>query len=933
MMHCPSCDTDNPEGAKFCNMCGTNLSAACPRCHHANPPASRFCNACGTELMSPSPVPRREPTGTTLTGARLRTPDAHRDTAERRQLTVLFCDLVGSTALSEHLDPEELREVIQTYQAMCVRVIERYEGYVAQYLGDGLLVYFGYPAAHEDEAARAVRTGLEIVGAMHELPLPNASLQHPLQVRIGIHTGQVVVGAMGSGGKCEQLALGDVPNIASRIQGAAAPNAVLLSGATYRLVRGVFECHDLGTPPLKGLSMRLPLYQVVRESGAQSRFEAAIATGLTPLVGREEEVALLRQHWGRATEGEGQVVFLRGEPGIGKSRLLQAVKDHVGTEGVTRLELQCSPFAQHSAFAPVINELQRVLQFAREDTPDAKLQKLSQLLAGYRFPQADTLPLFAVLLSLPPPAHLPPLTLSPQRQKQKTHEALVRWLLEEAERRPVVCAWEDLQWIDPSSLELLTLVIDQVPTAQLLLLLACRPEFTPPWSPRSHISQLTLSRLGRRQVEEMVERVTHGKPLPVEVVHQIVVKTDGIPLFVEELTKLVLELGVLGETGDRYELTGPLPPLAIPSTLHDSLMARLDRLAPVREVAQLGAVLGREFSYEVLQAASGMEDGTLRHALKQLTDAELLYQRGLPPQAAYLFKHALIQEAAYQSLLKSTRQRLHRQIAQVLTVRFPETAESRPEVLAHHYTEAGLLDHAIPYWQQAGQRASRHSAYREAVEHLTKGVKLLGRLPETPQQTERELALLLALGTALTATKGYAAPEVGTLYRRARDLCQHAGDGPHLFVILHGLWRFHVLRAEFHTAREFAEHLLGVAQRAHDVGLLVEAHRALGATLYPLGESVLARTHLEQGIALSDPQLHTSKLSRFGEHAGVSCRGHLARVLWYLGYPDQAMRRVEEALALAHTLAHPFNLTFAACFAAVLHQYRREGRALESKPR
>jgi predicted ATPase/class 3 adenylate cyclase len=847
--------------------------------------------------------------------------------AERRQLTVLFCDLVGSTALSAQLDPEDLRALVQAYHTICAEVLQRFAGHIAQYLGDGLLVYFGYPLAHEDDAARAVRAGLGILTALQQVqPSVEAPPGTPLQVRIGIHTGQVVVGEIGAGGRQEQLALGETPNVAARVQSSAEPDTVVISAGTYRLVHGLFDCQDLGPHDLKGLPAPVSLYRVRGESGIQSRFEVAVAHGLTPLVGRDEEVALLRRHWARAKDGEGQVVLLSGEPGIGKSRLAQVLKERVEEEGAICIEFRCLPHYQNTALYPLIEHLKRVLHFQREDSAATKQEKLRQTLARYRFSQADTLPLLATLLSLPPLDSTPPLPLSPQRQKQKTLEALVAWFLEEAERRPVYCLWEDLHWADPSSLELLTVLLDQVPTARLYLLLTFRPEFVSPWSPRAHLSYLTLSRLGRSQVGQLSANVTGGKPLPPEVVQQIVAKTDGIPLFVEELTKMVVESGVCRKAGERYELTEPLPPLAIPATLHDSLMARLDRLSTVKEVAQLGATLGREFSYELLHTVSPVDEASLQHALAKLVEAEVLYQRGLPPHARYLFKHALIQDAAYQSLLKSTRQHLHRQIAQVLAARFPETTETQPEVLAHHYTEAGLLDHAIPYWQQAGQRASQHSAYREAVGHLTKGVELLSRLPETPQRTERELTLLLALGISLTATKGYAAPEVGTLYRRARELCQHLGDGPQLFLMLHGLWRFHVLRAELHTARELAEQLLRVAQREHDAALLVEAHRALGSTLYPLGEPTLARTHLEQGIALHDPQQHASYISRYGENAGVSCRGHLARVLWYLGYPDQAVRRIQEALTLAQELAHPFNRTFAACFAAILYQCRREGR-------
>jgi class 3 adenylate cyclase len=626
--------------------------------------------------------------------------------AERRQLTVLFCDLADSTTLAGQLDPEDLREVIQAYQATCAEVVQRFDGHIAQYLGDGLLVYFGYPQAHEDDASRAVRAGLSIVEALGTL---NARLGRDrgirLAVRVGIHTGLVVVGALGGGDRHEHLALGETPNIAARLQSLAAPDTVVISAATHQLVQGLFSCQELHTPSLKGVAQPLAVYYVRGVSEAQSRFEVAISHGLTPLVGREEEVGLLRRRWEQATEGHGQVVLLSGEAGIGKSRLVQELREHVGPAGMMRMTFRCSPYAQHSALYPMIEHLQRFLQWQREDTPETKLATLERVLQGYHLPLHDVVPLFAALLSLPPPAHYPLLALSPQQQQQQTQAALLAWLMEETERQPLLMVWEDLHWADASTLEWLGLLIDQAPTTRLLTLLTYRPEFRPPWASRSHLTQLTLSRFTRPQGEAMVTRVASGKALPGEVLQQIVAKTDGVPLFVEELTKMVLESGLLQEHEDHYALTGPLPPLAIPTTLHDSLMARLDRLATVREVAQLGATLGREFTYELLQAVWPLDEETLQRGLRRLVDAELIYQRGVPPQARYVFKHALIQEAAYQALLKSTRQRYHQQIAQVLESRFPDIVKTQPELLAHHYTEAGLSAKAVGYWRRAGQRA------------------------------------------------------------------------------------------------------------------------------------------------------------------------------------------------------------------------------------
>jgi len=618
---------------------------------------------------------------------------------------VLFCDLADSTRLAGQLDPEDLREVVLAYQAAGVEVIQRFDGYIAQYLGDGLLVYFGYPQAHEDDAQRAVRTGLGILDAMGTL---NTRLEQAkgirLAVRIGIHTGPVVVGTMGSGGRHEQLALGETPNLAARLQNLAAPDTVAISSTTHRLVQGYFTCDDCGIHSFKGVETPTRVYRVVGESAAQSRLDVAEAIGLTPLVGREHEVGLLQERWAQRKDGLGQVVLPSGEAGIGKSRLVRVLAEWVADEGAPQLTLRCSPYHTNSAFYPVIEHLRRLLQWHRDESPTARLAALEQALQRVSLPLAEVVPLLAALLAVPiPEEQYPSLALSPQRQKQKTQEALVAWLLAEAARQPVLAVWEDLHWADPSTLELLELLLDHVPTARLLLVLTARPEFRPPWSPRSYMTPLTLTRLARHQSEAMVLRVTGGKPLPAEVLAQVVAKTDGIPLFVEELVKTILEAGLVQEEAGRYVLTGPLPPLAIPTTLQDALMARLDRLAVVKDVAQLGAVLGREFAYALLRAVAPLDEATVQQALAQLVEAELLYQRGMPPQATYVFKHALIQDTAYQSLLKSTRQQYHQRIAQVLEQQFPETVAMQPNCWRSTTRRRASLRRLFPTGKEYGR--------------------------------------------------------------------------------------------------------------------------------------------------------------------------------------------------------------------------------------
>jgi predicted ATPase/class 3 adenylate cyclase len=854
--------------------------------------------------------------------------------AERRQLTVLFCDLVDSTVLASQLDPEEWREVVRAYQEACAKVIARFEGHIAQYLGDGLLVYFGYPLAHEDDAQRAVRAGLGMVEALGQL---NTRLGQErgvqLTVRLGIHTGQAVVGEIGGGAKHEQLALGETPNVAARLQGIAAPNTLVISAATFQLLGGFFACQALGTHLLKGVAQPLAVYRVLAESTARSRLEAAGSTGLTPLVGREQEVALLRERWAQVMDGLGQVVLLSGEAGIGKSRLVQVLTEQVATEPQAWLTpCQCSPYYQNTALYPMIDLLERVaLRFEREESPPQKLRKLEGFLVQYGLPMAETMPLFTTLLSLPLAAEYAPLTMSPEQQKQKTLQALLTILLRIAAQQPVLFVMEDLHWVDPTTLEFLSLLVDQGPTACILALFTFRPDFSPPWTGRSHLTRMTLPRLPRRQAAEMTGRVAHGKALPAEVIEQVVAKTDGVPLFVEELTKMVLESGLLQERAERYELTGSLPPLTIPTTLHDSLMARLDRLATVKGLAQLGATLGREFAYELLQAVSPWDEETLRLGLHQLVEAEFLYQRGLPPQATYIFKHALIQEAAYQSLLKSTRQQYHQRIAQILEARFPETVERQPELVAHYYTEAGLSAQAIPYWQRAGQRAVERSAHLEAISHLTTGIELLKTLPDTPARTQQALTLYIALGVALLMTKGHAAPEVEHAYTQAYALCQRVGETPELVPVLFGLWRFYNTRSQLHTARELGETLLRLAQHADDAALTVNAHYTLGVTWFSLGALPTARLHLEEGIAHYTPDQRRASVFRMGHDPGVGCRTFAAMTLWLLGYPEQALAHIHAALALAHELSHPYSLAFAQSMVAMGYQLRRDVPAVHEQ--
>ncbi|MFC1717949.1 AAA family ATPase, partial [Candidatus Poribacteria bacterium] len=854
--------------------------------------------------------------------------------AERRQLTVMFCDLVGSTPLSERLDPEELRGVLHEYQSVCAKIIRGFDGHIARYFGDGILVYFGYPTAHEDDAQRAVRAGVGVVEAMERLNMRlQQDMEVRLQVRVGIHTGIVVAGDMDESEQLESMAIvGETPNIAARLQGIAEPDTVVISPSTHRLTEGFFDCQPLGSHSLEGISQPMEVYHVLHESAARSRLDAAELTGLTPLMGREQESGLLLERWEQVKDGMGHVVLLSGEAGIGKSRMLQMLKERIAEDPRAWLtECRCSPYHQNSALYPVIDLLERtVLQFDRSDPPEEKLRKLEGFLTQYGLPLDEMVPLFASLLSISPGEGYPPLNLTPERQKQRTLQSLLTIIVDRSLQQPVLLVMEDVHWIDASSLELLNLIVDQGPTAPILALMTFRPEFVPPWTGRSHLTQITLNRLTRKQVAEMVEHIA-SKPLPDEVLQEIVAKTDGVPLFVEELTRMVLESGLLQEQADQYELTGPLPPLAIPTTLHDSLMARLDKLSTVKEVAQLGATIGREFSYEMLESVAPLHDEALQASLSQLVDSELLYQRGLPPRATYTFKHALIRDAAYESLLKSKRQQYHQQIAQALAERFPETTETQPEIVAHHYTEAGLDEQAVPYWQKAGKQAIERSANVEAIGHLTQGLELIRNLLETPEHIQQELEFQLSLGSALIAARGYGLPEVAATFNRARELCQKLGETPQIFPALRGLAVFYYLRPDLQTARELGEQLLKIAQNSQDPSLLVEAHVVLGETLFCLGDFALSLEHMEQGFALYNPQKHRDLAFVYSRDSGTQCLNYISMSLFHLGYPDKALEKTCESQKLASELAHPYSLAQALAHSCFVHQFRREENDVQKK--
>ncbi|MGB9650045.1 MAG: AAA family ATPase, partial [Stellaceae bacterium] len=791
--------------------------------------------------------------------------------AERRQLTVMFCDLVGSTGLATCLDPEDLREIIGAYHRAVAETVPGFEGFVAKYMGDGVLIYFGYPRAHEDDAERAVRAGLGLIDAVGRLDVGSVKLQ----ARVGIATGLVVVGDLiGEGSAQEQSIVGETPNLAARLQAVAGPEAVVIAASTRRLVGDFFEYRDLGAVEVKGIAAPVPAWQVLRPSIVASRFEALRGSALTRLVGRDEEIDLLLRRWARAKAGDGQVVLISGEPGLGKSRIAATLEERLHGEQHLRLRYFCSPYHQDSALSPFIDQLGGASGFARDDMPAARLEKFEALLAQAAPPDEDVA-FLADLMSLPGWERHPLPNLSPQRKKERTLEALIRRLEGLARRQPVVIVFEDAHWIDPTSRELLDLTVERVRTLPVLLIVTFRPEFQPPWTGQPQVSMVVLNRLDRHDRTALVAQIAGGKALPDEVVAQIVDRADGVPLFVEELTKSVLESGVLREEVDRYVLDGALPPFTIPTSLHDSLMSRLDRLGSVRLVAQIGAAIGREFPYALLCAVSRLPEDELQASLARLVASELAFQRGIPPNAVYSFKHTLVQDAAHGSLLRNSRQQLHAQIAEALETHSPELMDTQPELLARHYAEAGLVEKSVAYWGKAGQRSAARSAMAEAVAQLHKGLDQLALLPDTPERQGRELEFWSALGAVLQAVKGQAAPETGHAYARARELWEQLGSPSEFLHIPYGQSLHHVFRGELDLAQRLDEDLLRLSRQRNDSTGLVLGHISSGQTLLFAGGFASSRSHFEEALALYDPILCRSLARHAGPHPQVSALGYL----------------------------------------------------------
>lgn len=887
-MHCPRCRVAITHRGTHCTACGAVLPVTCPACEEIISPRAKFCSACGHQLLA-------------------------RD-AERRQLTVLFCDLVGSTEAANRVDQEEWRAILDAIFGRAAEVVRRYNGFVSEYVGDGALAYFGYPDAHENDAECAIRAALEVVDKVTQMRFA----RYEPRIRVGIASGFVVVGATDLPGL--RSAAGPTPNLAARLQPLADPGTVVIAPSTRALAGEMFEYRDRGFASLKGFSEPVRVWQVLGPKAIESRFEAHHQAGLTAMVGRDAELAQLWERWCEAREGNGRAVLLGGEPGIGKSRLTAMLMQRLAGEPHIRLRYFCSPHLQGSPLHPCIEQLERAARFVRGDSPARRLELLEAALQPSA-PDPEDVALIADLLSLPTGDKYPKLHMTAQKRKEKTMEAMLRQLESLSRTQPVLMIFEDAHWSDPTSRDLLDLSVEPIARHAILLIVTHRPEFGVAWNRAPHVSRMTLAPLDRAASVKLVQGIPGVAELPIEVVDDIVERADGVPLYLEELTTAVVEGDGYRDGEQRVAEHKPHYGAAVPSTLHASLMTRLDRLGEAKGLAQIGAALGREFSHELLAAVAEMDEPQLRAGLEKIIRTGLMFRNGTLPNATYLFKHALVQDVAYDTMLRAKRQRLHERIARALEEGFPETKDVQPELLAHHYTEAGLVEKAIGYWLKAGVRALTRFTMQEALTRLGAGLKLVETLPETPARHRLELDFHIARGKALIATKGYAAQMTGETFARAYQLCERLDRPPQLLSVQHGQWTHALLRGDLGAARRRAEELLAQAAARNDDVWTLMGCRFMGVTCYPLGEFAAGRDHLARGLRLFDAERRSVYAALTVDDAQVVMLTYMAYVLLYLGDVDQARQRAAEALDKALELAQPYSLTHALIGCAYLEYY------------
>ncbi len=898
-MNCPRCGTPNRDDRRFCSACGMRLTVACQDCGTQNEPPVRFCGGCGKALPSADAAAARSPF----------------HDIERRQLTVMFCDLVGSTALSRELDPEDLRDLLRRYHEQTRRVIARYGGFIARYVGDGLLIYFGYPHAREDAAVRAIHSGLEITSLVRETAEPLRGNPAGLAVRIGIATGLVVVDdSIGDRVAEDAEAVGETPNLAARLQGLAEPNSVVAADATRELAGGLFVYEDLGLQQLRGFDQPVRAWRVLRTSEAQSRFAAARGTQQTRLIGRDTELGLLHGHWRDAARGDGRLVLLTGEAGIGKSRLAESLADQIAGEPHVTIRYQCSPYHLNTALHPFIHQLELAANLRRNDDLASKVERLEALLADARMEKEEGVPLFAALLSLPALDRYPRLQMTPQQQKQKTLVALLDYVRSSASHSPALLIFEDLHWIDPTSTEFLTLLAPLVASMPVLVVATSRSTTQHDWLQLQHVHTLQLERLDRRHAATMISHLLENENPPANLVNEIMAKTDGVPLFIEELARTLLTAGLPKE----HDPASLRQPATIPSTLQDSLMARLDQLGTARKVAQVAAAIGREFSFELLAAIAPLDETELRDALSTLTDGAVLLAREEGATTTFQFRHSLVQAVAYSSLLRSTRRELHQQIAATLESRYPERVRVEPEIIAHHYTQAHEDLRAATYWAAAALRALERSAFVEAQGHVTKGLSLLEGADETDRDRARlTLNLEVLRGAVYRAVKGFASSGAEQSFTHALDLCERLGDTRRLVDVRRGLFACYYSRGTHALAQEQGQEVKALAERLGDSGARMLAHWMLGCVAFWRGELVAADRELEEAIALYDPKQQQANTLALQIDPGANALCHRGWLQWTLGYPDRALQTSEHAIKTARDLNQPFALSMALFFAIV----------------
>ncbi len=910
-MRCPGCDLENPVGMNFCGGCGGALARICSKCAQPLPAGFRFCGHCGHAVVTSTAPPP--------------TPQIPRD-AERRHLTVMFCDLVGSTELAGELDPEDLRRVIVGYQEVVTEVVTRYDGHIAQHLGDGLLIYFGYPRAHEDTARRALAAGLDIIDAVQNLPLPRPTGTTGLSVRLGVHTGQVVIGDIGTGDNRSRLALGSTPNVAARIEAMAKPDTMVVSSTTRALVGQLFEFAELGEQAFKGVRLPMLVYEVRREHSSQQLTLRSPEDA--PMIGRRVELEVLEDRLERARRGSGQVALLLGQAGVGKSRLLQEFQRTVDDGRLTWLICGCAPHRQSSALSPIIDLLLRVIELDANVDNDEKIARIEQIFIRFGHKAEEVVPLIADLLALPLPTRYLAPALTPQLKKERTLALLLDSFSQASRQRLLVLAIEDLHWADPSTLDFIGQLAKASLANPIFIFLTARVPFEQP-IPAENLVRLTITNVDALQAERIITGVAGGKSLPAVVLRQIIERTDGIPLFIEELTKMVLENDAMQERGDHFELVGDLEALAIPDTLRDSLTARLDRLGEARDIAQLASVLGREFSYDVLAAVWSLDRRLLDRHLGTLVHSELVTEQPLSSRRSYMFRHALIRDTAYDMLLKTVRQQHHKRVADALIEHFAEQVSTEPELVAHHYSEAGIADRASQYWLQAGRRSQGRSANQEALGHLRKGLAVLSELPDSEERRRQEVTLQIAMAGTLVALQGFVSQDVERTYRRAQELCRELSDVPDLYWVLLGFRNFHMVRAELVQATRFAEQMETIAAElgAPDLAAIARGH--LGDTAFFKGNFLTALEHFAS-VEHIGADGATAYRARNASEFEVQILALKALTTWHLGYPDQSLALTEQAIALARLKDPAHSLAIALSMAgAQASFFRRDPVAVE----